>query len=300
MSVVAVVNPLKIDDTTLLRARMSTAAEQYDLGELTWIETTIDDTGTAAAQRAADAGATLVVACGGDGTVRNVAAGLLDTGIPLGIIARGTGNLLVRNLGVPLESTRAIGTVFGGNDRKVDVLDVSLGRGQREISLVMCGMGWDAAMMAVSDRVKARLGWGAYALQAARTVRDHPIRLRVQVDDGPEGTFYARTCIIANVGTLIGGMALLPEARPDDGRLEVLVFDPTTATDYVRSSWGVARGRSSEGDPARTVLRGTKVVVTTHRARPRQIDGDIVEAGHGFIVRVLPGALTVRVPSVVT
>jgi diacylglycerol kinase family enzyme len=278
---------------------MSTAAEQYDLGELTWIETTIDDTGTAAAQRAAASGATLVVACGGDGTVRNVAAGLLDTGIPLGIIASGTGNLLVRNLGVPLESTGAIATVFGGNNRKVDVLDVSLGRGQHEISLVMCGMGWDAAMMAVSDRVKARLGWGAYAVQGARTVRDHPIRLRVQVDDGPEGTFYARTCLIANVGTLVGGMVLFPDAQPDDGRLEVLVFDPTTATDYVRSSWGVVRGQGSEGDPARTVLRGQKVVVTTHRARPRQIDGDIMEAGHGFIVRVLPGALTVRVPSVV-
>ncbi|HUV48188.1 MAG TPA: diacylglycerol kinase, partial [Actinomycetes bacterium] len=159
-----------------------------------------------------------------------------------------------------------------------------------------CGMGWDAAMMNVSESVKARLGWGAYAVQAARTVRDHPIRLRVQVDDGPEHTFFARTCLIANVGTLIGGLELLPESAPDDGTLEVLVFDPTTSTDYVRSSWGVLRGHGNAGDPARTLLRGRRVVVTTHRARPRQIDGDLIDDGHGFMVRVMPGALTVRVP----
>jgi diacylglycerol kinase family enzyme len=216
--------------------------------------------------------------------------------VPLGILARGTGNLLARNLGVPLETTAAIGTIFGGRNRAIDVMDVSLGKGHREVSAVMCGMGWDAAMMDVSESVKARLGWGAYAVQAARTVRDHPIRLRVQVDDGEEHTFYARTCLIANVGTLIAGLELLPESEPDDGLLEVLVFEPTTSTDYVRSSWSVLRGHSNDADPARTLLRGRKVVVTTHRARPRQLDGDLIEDGHGFVARVLPGALQVRVP----
>ena len=221
---------------------------------------------------------------------------MLDTDVPLGILALGTGNLLARNLAIPLDTTEAIGTIFGGVDRRVDVLDVSLGKGRHEVSAVMCGMGWDAAMMDVSESVKARLGWGAYAIQAARTVRDHPIRLRVQVDDGPEHTFFARTCLIANVGTLIGGLELLPESAPDDGTLEVLVFEPTTSRDYVRSSWGVLRGHGNDGDPARTLLRGRRVVVTTHRARPRQIDGDLIDDGHGFIARVLPGALTVRVP----
>jgi diacylglycerol kinase family enzyme len=221
---------------------------------------------------------------------------MLHSNVPLGIIARGTGNLLARNLDIPLETTAALGTIFGGDDRQIDVLDISLGKGQHEVSAVMCGMGWDAAMMDVSETVKARLGWGAYAVQAARTVRDHPIRLRVQVDDGAEQTFYARTCLIANVGTLVGGLELLPESSPDDGTLEVLVFEPTNSVDYVRSSWGVLRGHSNEDDPSRTLLRGRKVVVTTHRARPRQIDGDVIDDGHGFIAKVLPGALTVRVP----
>jgi diacylglycerol kinase family enzyme len=296
MTVVAIVNPTKVDDPQLLRSALSVAADQYELGSLRWIETTPDDLGSKAAASAADEGASLVVGCGGDGTIRAVVAGLVDSGVPLGILARGTGNLLARNLGVPLETTDAIGTIFGGAERKIDVLDVALGKGRHEVSTVMCGMGWDAAMMDVSESVKARFGWGAYAVQAARTVRDHPIRLRVQVDDGPEHTFYARTCLIANVGMLIGGLELLPESAPDDGILEVLVFEPTTSTDYVRSSWGVLRGHSNEGDPARTLLRGRRVVVTTHRSRPRQIDGDLIDEGHGFVARVMPGALTVRVP----
>ena len=297
MTVVAIVNPTKVDDPESLRSLLTVAADQYELGSLRWVETTPDNLGSELAAQAVTDGAELVIGCGGDGTVRAVVAGLVDSGVPLGILARGTGNLLARNLDIPLATTEAIGTIFGGVDRKVDVLDVALGKGRHEVSAVMCGMGWDAAMMNVSESVKARLGWGAYAVQAARTVRDHPIRLRVQVDDGPEHTFFARTCLIANVGTLIGGLELLPESAPDDGTLEVLVFDPTTSRDYVRSSWGVLRGHSNEGDPARTLLRGRRVVVTTHRARPRQIDGDLIDDGHGFVVRVMPGALTVRVPN---
>ncbi|MFL6181836.1 MAG: diacylglycerol/lipid kinase family protein [Actinomycetes bacterium] len=297
MSVVAIVNPSKVDDAEALRKRLVVAAEQYELGELVWATTTPDDHGTGQALRAVEGDAGLVVVAGGDGTVRSVVAGLMGTGIPMGIVGRGTGNLLARNLGVPLETTAAIGTAFGGVDRTVDVIDLVLGKGRREVSMVMAGMGWDAAMMAVSEVAKARLGWGAYALQAARTVRDHPIRLRVQVDDGPEHTFFARMCLIANVGTLMGGFELLPESRPDDGLLDVLVFEPTTTVDYVRSSWGVLRNANGY-DPARTLLRGRKVVITTPGSRPRQVDGDLIDEGHGFVARVQPGALTVRVPPV--
>jgi diacylglycerol kinase family enzyme len=296
MSVVAIVNPTKVDDPEGLRGRLSTAADQYDLGELRWVETTAEEPGTAQTEKAVAEGASLVLAAGGDGTARAVATSLSGTGIPLGLLPLGTGNLLARNLEIPLQVTEAIGVAFGGSERVIDALDVSLGHGRRTLSLVMCGMGWDAAMMDVSEAVKARMGWAAYAVQAARTVRDHPLRLRVQVDDGAEHTYLARTCLIANVGKLVGGVSLLPESEPDDGLLEVLVFDPTTAADYARSSWGLLRGSSGDDDPSRTVLKGRKVVVTTHRARPRQIDGDLIEEGHGFIVRLRPQALTVRVP----
>ena len=121
MPVVAVVNPLKIGDTKALRARMSTAAEQYDLGELSWIETTIDDTGTAASRRAADAGATLVVACGGNADRAPMSPRTPDTGIPLGHHRPGHRKPARSQPWRPTREHPRHRHVFGGNDRKVDV-----------------------------------------------------------------------------------------------------------------------------------------------------------------------------------
>jgi len=295
VDVAVIVNPIKVDDLQQARTRMMRAIRRIGHEDAEWITTTADDPGTGQARRVAEAGADLVLVWGGDGTVTSVAAGLADTGTPLGLLPGGTGNLLARNLDVPLDLDGALRVAYEGVDRPIDLMSVSLGRGESQVCTVMCGTGWDAAMMDVSERTKARFGWGAYALKAAGTFRDHPIRMRVRVDDGEEHSFYGRTCLIANVGTLIGGISLVPESEPDDGKLEVLVFDPTTMVDYARTSWGLLRGRSSDGDPARTLLRGTKAVVTTHRSRPRQIDGDLVSDGYGFVVRVLPRALVVRV-----
>lgn len=294
MNVVAIANPTKLDDVDSSRKQLNRLVEGLGFDAPDWVLTTADDPGEGQARSAATEGADLVLAWGGDGTVTSVASGLADSGVPVGLLPGGTGNLLARNLDVPLELAEAVHDAYTGTNRAIDLMSVSLGRDERQISTVMCGMGWDASMMNVSEKAKARLGWGAYALQAARTMRDHPLRLRVRVDDGEEHQFLARTCLIANVGTLVGGLSLLPESKPDDGTLEVLVFDPTTVADYARTSMGIVRGRPNAEDPVRTLLRGTKAVVTTHKSRSRQIDGDLVSDGYGFVARVMPGALLVR------
>jgi diacylglycerol kinase family enzyme len=294
VKVVAIVNPTKLDSIEKDRRRLSEFTEQLGHAAPEWVLTNKTNRGSEQARRAVSDGAELVLVWGGDGTVTSVAEGMADSGVPLGLLPGGTGNLLARNLDVPLELSSAVHLAYTGMDHAIDLMSVSLGRGERRISTVMCGTGWDAVMMDVSEKSKARLGWGAYALRAVRTFRDHPLRMRVCVDDGQEFQFYGRTCLIANVGTLVAGLTLLPESKPDDGSLEVLVFDPTTMADYARTTWGVLRGLPSADDPARTVLRGTKAVVTTHKSRPRQIDGDLVSDGYGFVVRIMPGALIVR------
>jgi undecaprenyl-diphosphatase len=233
---------------------------------------------------------------GGDGTVTSVAEGLLHSPTRLGLLPAGTGNLLARNLDVPLHLTSAVRTAYLGADRCIDTLAVSLGGGDVRTSLVMTGTGWDAAMMDAGQRLKRRLGWGAYAVEGARRLRDHPVRLRISIDGGEPQRLYGRSCLVANVGALVAGLQLIPEAAPDDGLLDVLVLDPTNPVDYARTSWTVIRGTGSHTDPARTGFRGHEVVVTTHAARQRQIDGDPVEPGHGFHVRVRPRSLQVRVP----
>jgi diacylglycerol kinase family enzyme len=296
MSVALVVHPKKIGN--IARARQLVESVAASVGQPTpaWFETTAEDPGPGQALRAIEGGATTVVAWGGDGTVMGVAASLVNTDVSLGIVAGGTGNLLARNLGIPLDSRGALETALTGQDRRIDLLDVYLGRGQRALSAVMCGMGWDADMMGAPEELKRRVGWGAYVIEGARSIRRPPMRLRLSVDGGPEEHLYGRTVLVANVGMLVAGLDLIPEAQADDGLLDVLVIDPSSPLDWARTSAGIVRGKGAATDPSRTHLRGREVVVSTGHARGRQIDGDTVADGYGFRVSVLQEALSVRAP----
>ena len=297
MSVAVVVNPNRVGNVR--RAKDSLAARVASLGEPMpeWFETTAEDPGPGQALAAIRNGATTILAWGGDGTVMGVASELVHTNVALAVLPGGTGNLLARNLDIPLSLGAAIDTAYRGRDRRIDLLDVYLGHGERQLCSVMCGTGWDAAMMAAPEVLKKTLGWGAYAIEGVRRVRQQPMRLRLSIDGGPEQHLYGRTILVANVGMLVAGLDLLPEAEPDDGLLEVLVIDPSSPLDWMRTTVGIVRGKGSAKDPSRTLLRGRDVVVTTGHSRKRQIDGDLVSDGHGFHVRVLPSALTVRVPA---
>jgi diacylglycerol kinase (ATP) len=294
--ITVIVNPNKVGDTRQAHREVETVAAEFGLAAPRWVETSRADPGPGHARRALDDGAELVLVWGGDGTMIGVAAALAHSGVPLGIIPGGTANLLARNLGVPLGILDAMATAFGGRDRAIDLLDVDLGHDERRVSAVMCGAGWDAAMMAAPEAMKRRFGWGAYAYEGARQIRQKPMRLRISVDGGPPQELTGRTVLVANVGTLVAGRRLLPEAEPDDGFLEVLVIDPTTPLDWVRTTASIATSRGTHVDPSRTLLRGREVVVRTGHSRKRQIDGDLVSDGSDFHVRVLPRALVVRVP----
>jgi diacylglycerol kinase family enzyme len=296
MSIAVVVNPRKVGDPQRARDQFLSVAAALGEPAPAWFETTADDPGPGQTREAMREGATAVLAWGGDGTVMAVAAELAHTDVALGVIPGGTGNLLARNLGVPLTFAEAVETAYRGRDRRIDLIDVYLGKGEHRTCSVMCGMGWDAAMMAAPEAMKRRLGWGAYAIEGARQLGRKPMRLRLSVDGGPPQHLYGRTVLVANVGTLVAGLRLLPEAEPDDGFLEVLVIDPSTPLDWVRTTAGILRGRGSESDPSRTLLRGRDVIVSTLQSRERQIDGDLVSDGHGFRAHVMPRALSVRVP----
>jgi diacylglycerol kinase family enzyme len=297
MSVAVVVHPTKIGNITRARQLVESVASSVGQPTPAWFETTAEDPGRGQARRAIEDGATTVIAWGGDGTVMGVAASLVNTDVSLGIVAGGTGNLLARNLGIPLDARSALEVALTGQDRRIDLLDVYLGRGERALSAVMCGMGWDADMMAADETLKRRVGWGAYVFEGARSIGRKPMRLRLSVDGGPEEHLYGRTVLVANVGMLVAGIDLIPEARADDGLLDVLVIDPSSPVDWVRTTAGIVRGKGAATDPSRTHLRGREVVVSTGRARGRQIDGDTVADGYGFRVSLLRHALSVRVPT---
>ena len=135
-----ILNPIKVEDVGQFRTIVGSMAQESGWSEPTWQYTTVEDPGTGMAEQAAVSGADLVMVCGGDGTVREVCAELAGTGIPVGIIPAGTGNLLARNLDIPLYLRSAIDVALNGQDRAIDLVN---GRRRRHRGHPLHGDGRD-------------------------------------------------------------------------------------------------------------------------------------------------------------
>jgi YegS/Rv2252/BmrU family lipid kinase len=287
-----VVNPSKLADQETFRAAVRAAMTEHGWSEPIWLETTPDDPGEGQARTAAASGVDLVLACGGDGTVTASAAGLVATGIPLAIIPLGTGNLLARNLGLPIDLGHALTVALTGGNRQLDV-GVANGR----LFLTMAGLGLDAKMLDdASEAVKRRFGWGAYVGSALRHLWDRPMRVSLRTDSGSPLQRRASVIIVGNVGTLQGGLPLLPGAQPDDGRLDMVVLTARTLAGWLAVALHVLLRRP--GATARVIRRTcTEVSVEVDRAHRWEIDGEVMGRTRELIVTVRPGALLVRVPA---
>ncbi|MGR0219087.1 diacylglycerol/lipid kinase family protein [Agromyces sp. ZXT2-6] len=230
-------NPIK-EGVEELRTVVTGIEREHGFGPTLWIETTEDDPGTGQAREAVEAQVDLIIAAGGDGTVRAVAEGLENTEVPVGLIPLGTGNLFARNLEIPVNDIPAAAALaFTGVDRPVDVLRARVrrpdGATENEVSLVMSGIGFDAAMIANTDPdLKKRVGWLAYVDAGIRAIPNSaPFRIAHRMDSGRTHRSRVASVLIANLGYLPGNIELIPEASIDDGRLDVVRLQP-------RNFWG--------------------------------------------------------------
>jgi len=249
------------------------------------------EAGVSAASGAALDGADLVVAVGGDGTVRGCAEGLADTGVPLGIVPHGTANLLARTLRLPGHPKAALAAALdaGGTDR---VIDLAVADG--EPFTAMAGMGLDAAVVA-GTKLKHQFGWVAYAMSGAMHLALPPARVSVSLDGAPPFEREARSVVVGNSGLLPGGFSLLPDARVDDGLLDVGILAPHGPFGWPRLATRVLTN-SSRQDRMLERFQARRIEVTTGALLPREVDGELVTPGHTLTVTVLPSALTVRIP----
>jgi YegS/Rv2252/BmrU family lipid kinase len=287
-----VANPTKLTDAKTIRADICAALAEAGWPEPLWLETTSDDPGRGHTRRAIETGVDIVLVCGGDGTVMACANELVGSKVALAILPVGTGNVLARNLDIPTDDlAKALAVAVSGGRRRIDV-----GTLDGRCFTIMAGMGFDAHMLDdAPEAVKEHIGWPAYVLSAVRHLLDRPMHVRVRLDGGKPMNRRARTVLVANVGRLQGGVPLLPDAEPDDGELDVAIIAPQTLADWIVLAWGVIWRRKQV--PMLETFRASQVEIESDRVEPRELDGDVIDAGRTLVVGVRPSALTLCVPA---
>jgi diacylglycerol kinase family enzyme len=291
-----VVNPTKVeaDDTERVTSALVAAGWRPPL----LLQTEADDAGFGMAEQALAGGAELVMAYGGDGTVRAVLSALAGHEVQVAILPAGTGNLLARNLGIPVDDLdAALDVALNGRNRPIDVVRMEPDRpGERiERFAVMAGIGLDAEIMRASEAAKATLGWAAYVVAAVKQLRHRLFRVDVTMDDGPPIHTWAHSVLVGNVGELQAGLQLLPDALPDDGLLHVGVLAPRGALEWLRVVGRVVARRPRRDRLYRT-RQGRRVTVAARRPHPREADGEELPPARSMEATIEPSAITVRVP----
>lgn len=240
------------------------------------------------------AGFDVLVSFGGDGTAMQVAAALVSSGLPLGIVPGGTGNLLARNLGLPGRPEAAARAMLSARPIPVDLGAVERADGTHYFA-VACGAGFDAVVMAHTGSAdKQKWKFGAYvvsALQALPALTSAAFRVTV---DGVAEDIPAAMVLIANCSEVLPPVLNLgATVRPDDGILDVVAVRADGVVGSVAAFLDLLRG-IGRGTARVWTARGhtVAVTVTTGAAQPVEMDGE--NAGHTpFAARVLPGALQV-------
>jgi len=237
----------------------------------------------------------VVFTLGGDGTAMEVAGALAHSGIPIGVLPGGTGNLLARALGIPKNVHKAVPALLSGTVRQID-----LGVLFDHHFAVAAGVGIDATMVRDTPRwMKRRLGVLAYTIIAAKAGLSSVLRkkyFQVRVDTGSEIIERrAAAVMFANFGAILDNRITFgPGIEVDDGHLDLCIVSPNNLRDAVRVMWRLTKG-NFEADPALLYRKGVRFRVETVPILPIQADGELL--GHTPAeIRVEPLAAHLLVP----
>lgn len=269
----------------------------------------------AATAEAVAGGAGLVIAVGGDGTVRDVTGALSGSDAPLGIVPAGTGNLLAATLGVPRSMDAALAAIRSAEPRPIDhgearwsgsAVGDTAGSAASDAAgsspfVVATGAGLDARFVSAAPaEAKRRFGIGAYLVAALAQASDLRPRPTILVVDGKRHETESIVVLVANAGEIIPGL-LRPRlpVRPDDGLLHVFVVRGGVVGSVVGALELLAAadtGRSLTGSASRFTAREVSVEIDVDPPDPVQVDGDRVGSGR-LEARIKPAAVRVLVPA---
>jgi diacylglycerol kinase (ATP) len=258
---------------------------------------------TQLASEAADAGARLVVAVGGDGTVNEVANGIGGReGVELAVIPRGTGWDFVRTYKIPRRLEDAVRVALEGRTREIDLgraryrVEDPNGSEAESLFANIASAGMSGAIAKRANESSKALGGKVSYLWATLAVfsrwRNDDVRVRV---DEEERSGRMHDVVVANGRYFGGGMEICPEAEPDDGLFDVLLIGDLTKRDLLLTLPKTYRGTHLP-HPKAEVLRGAVVEVETPAPLPVELDGEQPGTTRARF-EVVPRALRLRVPA---
>jgi YegS/Rv2252/BmrU family lipid kinase len=248
---------------------------------------------TEIAARVARNGSSDVFVAGGDGTINEVIQGLAGTKARLGIIPRGTANVLARELGLPLDEEEAATIAARGNSRRIHLgLAIDERNNVSRHFALMAGIGLDASIVRhVRPRLKKRIGKGAFwisGLSHLASWSPHPFTLEIDGRDYT-GTFAA----IGKAPRYGGDLAITPGARLDEPEFEVCIIETSNRFRYLRLLSQAMRAGMPRDNPAVKFIKTARI--TAHGDAPVQIDGELIGA-LPMRFEIAPHSLEVIVP----
>jgi diacylglycerol kinase (ATP) len=291
MSTIAVVaNTEKIAKKDARTLRGSLAAAGID--DVRWIDIEKGSDAKSAAAKAMKRGATTIVVCGGDGSVRAAAEAIVGTPTALAVVPSGTANLFASGLKLPTDIDEIVDVIVRGDRRSIDT---ALCNGRT--FNVMAGTGFDVAMLNDAEDAKERLGTFAYVGAAVRKTR-HRKMFKAKIDiDGH--TFYEgrSSCVlVGNSGSLKGGVKAFPDATSTDGQLHVAAVTAVGMREWANLMFtAVLRKQQWSGHVE--IGEGTSITVTFDRKRRFELDGGVKGRAKKLEFEIQPRSLVVCSPA---
>lgn len=246
------------------------------------------------AAEAAAAGAMLVVAAGGDGTIEEVAAALVDRGVTLGILPLGTMNNVARSLGIPLDLDSAAFVLAMGALRYIDmVYIVSPDENVSEYFLETAGIGLSAVAMPFGEAYeKGR--WSELFQKLGEFLSGASAQVTVRCDDEIVLQAQTYTITVANMPLVGSNILVAPDAKVDDGLLDLTIYADMELVDLTTYFYAIPGGQRTQ-EPRLLTQRARHIYISTEEPLAVNADLDVLEKQHVWEITVKPCALTVVV-----
>ncbi len=307
-----IVNPKSASGATREKWALTASEMRAHFGPFSVALTKSPGDGTAIAERAAKGGRKFIIACGGDGTINEVANGIFRSGVDveLGVLPSGTGGDFRRTLGLPLANRDAAAALRDGVTKSIDAGRVTFESNEgKTVSRYFLNISSVGLAAAVIKRVKgAKIfdwlpidgvrGKANFAVSALQELVDlDPVTVRVRIDGGDETSIQTICLCVANSRYFGGGMMIAPDAKINDGLLDIINVGDMTTAKIIRNAYSLYRGTHLHLDEVKSTLVKKIEIAAVNPQQEILLETDGEMPGKlPAIYEVIPNALRVRVP----